>query len=175
MKQGEKDPAESIRQRLRNEVSKRGEDVQFALQRYAAERFLYRLGQSAHRDNYVLKGATLFALWGGSLYRPTRDLDFTGYGSNETEDILAAMREICTTPVVVDGLVFDAATLTAEPIRDDDRVVGGDPRALGSATSRKFGRCLGWLSILKRALPLLPGWRCPPARRQHHHWLLEVG
>ena len=47
-------------------LRERGEDVPFGLQRYAVERFLYRLGRSAHRERFVLKGATLFALWGGS-------------------------------------------------------------------------------------------------------------
>jgi hypothetical protein len=74
-----RDRAESIRQRLRNRVRERGEDVQLALQRYAAERFLYRLGVSRHRERFVLKGAMLFTLWGSALYRSTRDLDFTGY------------------------------------------------------------------------------------------------
>ncbi|MGO8867311.1 MAG: nucleotidyl transferase AbiEii/AbiGii toxin family protein [Alphaproteobacteria bacterium] len=114
-----KNVAASVRARLLDRSRVTREDFQFLLQRYAAERFLYRLGKSAHRDRYILKGAMLFALWGGSIYRPTRDLDFTGYGSNETEDVLAALREVCAFPVADDGLAFDAATLTAAPIRDD--------------------------------------------------------
>lgn len=111
--------AESIRHRLRNEAKKRGEDVQFYHQRYAMERFLYRLGKSPYRERFVLKGATLFAMWGGSKYRPTRDLDFTGYGSSETKDVLAAMRAICAEPDAVGELRFDAETLAAVPIRED--------------------------------------------------------
>ena len=38
-------------------MRERGEDAQFGLQRYAVERFLYRLGESAHRDRFILKGA----------------------------------------------------------------------------------------------------------------------
>jgi predicted nucleotidyltransferase component of viral defense system len=110
--------AASLRARLLNRSRRTGEDFQFILQRYAAERFLYRLGKSTHRDRYVLKGAMLFALWGGSAYRPTRDLDFTGYGSRETDDALTALREVCTVSVVDDGLTFDVATLAAEAIRD---------------------------------------------------------
>lgn len=68
--------AASVRERLLNRSREKGEDFGFLLQRYAAERLLYRLGRSPHRDRYVLKGAMLFPLWGGSLYRPTRDLDF---------------------------------------------------------------------------------------------------
>jgi hypothetical protein len=75
--------AASARDRLLNRGRQTGEDFQFLLQRYAAERFLYRLGQSAHRARFVLKGAMLFALWGGSVYRPTRDLDFAGYGNSD--------------------------------------------------------------------------------------------
>ena len=55
--------AESIRQRLRNELRARGQDVSLGLPRYAVERFLYRLGRSRHRERFVLKGATLFAIW----------------------------------------------------------------------------------------------------------------
>ena len=111
--------AASVRDRLLDRSRKTREDFQFLLQRYASERFLHRLGESARRDRYILKGAMLFALWGGAAYRATRDLDFAGYGSSEASGVLAAMREVCAVPVAEDGLVFDAGTLTAEPIRGD--------------------------------------------------------
>src|SRR5262245_21951962 len=115
--------AESIRQRLRNKLRKSGEDVTLGLQRYAVERFLYRLGRSRHRERFVLKGATLFAIW-GIVYRPTRDIDFTGYGSSEQDDVIQDFRDICNTPDDVDGLVFDTASITAEPIRDGSEYDG---------------------------------------------------
>lgn len=124
MSPGGRNRVESIRQRLRNVVRQRGEDVQFALQRYAVERILYRLGESAHRDRFILKGAALFALWGGAAYRPTRDIDFTGYGSPDQANVLAAFREICAVASPNDELVFDGATLTAEPIRDQSEYDG---------------------------------------------------
>ncbi|MEO6094260.1 MAG: nucleotidyl transferase AbiEii/AbiGii toxin family protein [Fibrobacteria bacterium] len=111
--------AESIRIRLNKTLRERGEDVQWALQRYAIERFLFRLGKSKHREKFVLKGATLFALWGGNLYRPTRDMDFTGYGIQTAEEAVACIQEVLETPVEEDGLQFESAALTAEPIRDD--------------------------------------------------------
>jgi predicted nucleotidyltransferase component of viral defense system len=116
--------AESIRQRLRNLMRERGEDAQFGLQRYAIERFLYRLGVSAHRDRFILKGAALFALWGGAAYRATRDVDFTGYGSSDEAEVLAAFREICEIPSPSDELILDGTTLTAEPIRDESEYPG---------------------------------------------------
>jgi hypothetical protein len=61
----------------------------------------------------------LFALWGGSVYRPTRDLDFTGYGNSDADAVIATFTEVCAVPVPDDGLAFDAATVTAEPIRDE--------------------------------------------------------
>jgi Nucleotidyl transferase AbiEii toxin, Type IV TA system len=115
--------AESIRQRLRNELRSRGEDVTLGLPRYAVERFLYRLGRSSHRERFVLKGATLFTIW-GTAYRPTRDVDFTGYGSAEPRDVIAAFREVCNTPDDVDQLVFDTEAITAEPIRDGSEYHG---------------------------------------------------
>jgi len=115
--------AESIRHRLRNELRARGEDVALGLLRYAVERFLYRLGRSSHRERFILKGATLFAIW-GTAYRPTRDIDFTGYGSSEQADVIRDIREICDTPDDVEALVFDTDSITAEPIRDGSEYDG---------------------------------------------------
>lgn len=111
--------AASIHRRLLNGARERGEDPQFILQRYAAERFLYRLGESPHREQFVLKGAMLFALWGGSVYRPTRDLDFTGYGSDAIEAVLDRIRDICSLAAPDDGMSFDVTSLRAEPIREE--------------------------------------------------------
>lgn len=115
--------AESIRQRLRNELRARGEDVALGLQRYAVERFLYRLGRSKLRERFVLKGATLFAIWGTS-YRPTRDIDFTGYGSSDPDAVIRGFREICNTADDVDQLTFDGDTITTESIRDGSEYLG---------------------------------------------------
>lgn len=114
---------ESIRQRLRNALRARGEDVTVGLQRYAVERFLYRLGRSRHRERFVLKGGALFAIW-GTAYRPTRDVDFTGYGSSDPQDVIGACREICNTADDVDQLTFDTDTIAADPIRDGSEYDG---------------------------------------------------
>ncbi len=116
--------AASVHARLLNRSRETGENFQFLLHRYVAERFLYRLGVSVYRDRYVLKGAMLYALWGGPIYRPTRDLDFTGYGSSQTEDVLAAFQSICELSVEDDGVVFDTATFKTEPIGDETEYQG---------------------------------------------------
>lgn len=114
---------ESLLQRLRNEFHSRGEDVGLGLQRYAVERFLYRLGRSRFRERFVLKGATLFAMW-GTAYRPTRDIDFTGSGSSDPRDVVNAVREICETPDDVEQIVFDTENIRVEPIRDGSKYDG---------------------------------------------------
>jgi len=76
-----KDVAASIRARLHNVARERGEDFQFVLLRYGAERLLYRLTRSAHAGQFVLKGSALFVIWLGHPHRPTRDIDLLGTGT----------------------------------------------------------------------------------------------
>lgn len=120
----DEDRSRSIRQRINNRLRKDQEDVQFGLQRYAIERFLYRLGASAHRERFVLKGGSLLALWGADVYRPTRDMDFTGFGSTDEEDIVRAFRDVCLQPGEPAELRFDAASLRAKQIRVDSEYKG---------------------------------------------------
>jgi predicted nucleotidyltransferase component of viral defense system len=88
--------------------------------RYALERLLYRLGRSAHRDEFVLKGAMLFRVWAELPYRPTRDLDLLGYGEHDPERLRRVFREICTTAVDDDGLLSLAEAITAAVKEGED-------------------------------------------------------
>jgi predicted nucleotidyltransferase component of viral defense system len=108
----------SVKARLLNLAESRGESFNELLGRYAVERLLYRLGQSQHADRFLLKGAMLFVLWDGRIPRPTRDVDFLGFGQIEVETVVAAFREIAAIPVPPDGLEFMADTVTAEEIRE---------------------------------------------------------
>ena len=58
-----KDLAASVRARLLNIAKAQGADFNQVLVRFALERILYRLSQSAHADHFLLKGALLFTLW----------------------------------------------------------------------------------------------------------------
>ena len=116
---GRRNVGASVRARLLNRSRETGEDFQSLLRRYAAERFLYRLGESRHRNGYILKGGMLLALWGDAIYRPTRDLDFTGYGDSSENEITSAVRDICTVSVADDGVMFDTSAVTVEPIHED--------------------------------------------------------
>jgi len=113
----------SVRARLLNLAKETGSDFQSTLVSYAVERLLYRLGESAYRDQLVLKGAQLFRIWMGELHRPTRDLDLLGSGSPGLEVVVAMIREVAPHPVA-DGITFDESTITASRIREDAEYEG---------------------------------------------------
>jgi predicted nucleotidyltransferase component of viral defense system len=116
--------AASVRQRLLNLARDRGEDFGLVLTRYALERVMYRLSVSGHREKFVLKGAMLFALWGGEAHRPTRDLDLLGYGAIDTRRLEQVFREVIGVEVEDDGLEFQAETVRGERIREDEEYEG---------------------------------------------------
>jgi len=120
-----RDAAASVKQRLLNLATERGEDFNFLLTRYAVERLLYRLDQSAYGGQFVLKGAMLFHLRSGPLpHRPTRDVDFLGKGSPALARLGKVFREICTVQVVDDGLTFNEHSIRAERIREEQEYEG---------------------------------------------------
>ena len=117
------DLAASVRARLLNIAKAEQTDFNSVLVRYALERFLYRLGQSAHADHFVLKGAMLFNLWYAMPHRPTRDVDLLGFGPSDLQSIALAFREIVNV-VAEDGIVFDAASVRVEEIRKNAGYAG---------------------------------------------------
>ena len=114
----------SIRARLLNRAKSEGTEFQLYLVRYACERFLYRLGASGARDQCVLKGASLLAVWMEEPYRATRDIDILALGANDEETVRGVMSTICNVPCPEDGLLFDVDTLDVSAIRDDQRYGG---------------------------------------------------
>jgi predicted nucleotidyltransferase component of viral defense system len=123
MKRAVTNIAASVRQRLLNEATRRGESFDYIASLYARERFLARLAVSPHRDRLILKGATVFALWLDD-HRPTRDLDFLGRGNFEPEAATVMIREIVRIAMENDGLEIDAASVTATLIREPDEYQG---------------------------------------------------
>ena len=109
----------SIQDRLLNQARLSGRPFNELLQYYAIERLLYRLSQSKHAGQFVLKGALLFRAWGLPTFRPTRDIDMLGFTSNEVENLVAIFREVCGQEVQEDGLLFDPDTVTGERIKQD--------------------------------------------------------
>jgi predicted nucleotidyltransferase component of viral defense system len=111
--------AASVHQRLLNLA--RNEDRRFneVLQRYALERWLYRLSVSGHADRFVLKGGLLLSAWDLPIYRPTRDIYLLARTPNDLDGVRAMISEICKEEVEPDGLVFDETTVSAERIAED--------------------------------------------------------
>lgn len=116
--------AQSVRQRLLSRSRETGDDYNLLLTRYAVERLLYRLSQSEHGHAFVLKGAMLFTVWTGTLHRPTRDLDLLGFGDPSEERLVSVFRNVCDQAIDDDGMIFDANSVTAAPIRDEHAYAG---------------------------------------------------
>ena len=114
--------AASIRQRLLNRARQEQETFDAVLNRFGRERLLYRIGISKYRDQFLLKGAMLFALWYDMPHRPTRDMDLLGFGAGELFVLERVFREI-TQQLVEDGLRF-SETVKAEEIRKEANDAG---------------------------------------------------
>ena len=119
-----KNTAASTRDRLLTLARERGEDFQLILTQYGLERLLYRLSKSGYRDRFILKGAMLFMMWGGQPHRPTRDVDFLGFGDSSEAGLQAIFRELCDIPVENDGLTLMADSVKVELIRDETEYGG---------------------------------------------------
>jgi hypothetical protein len=66
----------------------------------------------------------LYTLWDTIPHRPTRDLDLLGFCPPERDALVAIFKEVVNTPVPDDGIVFDADSVTAEDIREEDAYGG---------------------------------------------------
>ena len=116
--------AASIRSRLLSRAKAEATEFQLFLDRYACERFLYRLGESEVRDRCILKGASLLALWMEEPYRATRDVDLLVFGANDEENVRGVMTTICNVSCPKDGMALDISTLKVSAIRDGQRYGG---------------------------------------------------
>lgn len=123
MKSG-KNSAASIRQRLLNIAREQKIEFQLVLTRFALERFLYRLSQSKYSNDFVLKGAMLFQVWGGAMHRPTRDLDLLSFGEPDIAYFTEAIREICKQNLSDDGILFQVDSILLERIKEEDEYQG---------------------------------------------------
>lgn len=108
----------AVRARLLDVAKQRNQQFQLLLTRFALERLLYRLSLTRHRDRFVLKGAMLVTTWLDNPHRPTRDIDFLGFGDPSPEAMLNTFREICAV-MVEDGIEFDVAALRVDQIREE--------------------------------------------------------
>jgi len=114
----------SVKARLLSYARERKQEFERVLTRYAAERFLYRLGASPAAERCLLKGAALLAVWLVDPYRATRDVDLLASGPADDESIRVLLDRVCTVPCPEDGLRFDLSRLSLEPIRAEEGYPG---------------------------------------------------
>ena len=119
-----RDMSASVRRRLMNLARERGEEFQLVLTQFGIERLLYRIAQSPHAGQFVLKGAALFQLWTGQAHRSTRDLDLLGRGEPSIDRLRRSFQDVCSLTVVDDGLTFATDAIQAEKIKEDDEYQG---------------------------------------------------
>lgn len=113
----------SILARLLTLAKQRGDDYNLLLNRFGMERLLARVSTSPHANRFLLKGALLFAIWYDTPHRPTRDADLLGFGPDDEANLIASFREIATMDLG-DGIVFDANSVKADAIREDNTYGG---------------------------------------------------
>lgn len=110
-----KNLAKSVRARLLNIARQTDKPFEELLVLYGLERFLFRLSQSVHKDNFILKGGLLLIGMGVPQARPTRDIDFLGLISGNIEAVSRTVQEIGSIDIE-DGMVYDFSQLTNEPM-----------------------------------------------------------
>ena len=112
--------AASVHARLR-QTRRPDDDFNLILQRYVAERFLYRLGASDVSDRFVLKGASMFLVWSGDIFRGTQDIDLLGTDPTMAEAVERALRLICAVPCPDDGVSFDVTSIRIAEIPVEEK------------------------------------------------------
>ena len=111
----------SIRAKLSYLARSKNVAFQVLIFRYLHERFLFRLSQSAYRNNFFLKGGVLLYAFDNEITRPTKDVDFLGEGiNNDLEEVKLIFQEI--SKITDDDAVwFDPETISVEMIKEDDQ------------------------------------------------------
>ncbi|BAZ10688.1 hypothetical protein NIES4071_25110 [Calothrix sp. NIES-4071] len=85
---------------------------------------MYRLSQSPYKQQFILKGASLFRVWHGEPHRATKDLDLLGYGENEISYLEKVFAEICCIAFNDDGIVFEQESVKGEKIKEEQEYEG---------------------------------------------------
>ena len=154
----------SVAVRLLQRARAQAEDYEYLLLRYGAERLLYRLSRSDAADRFLLKGASLFLVWNGYSYRPTRDIDLLGYGSPDPSDLASLFKALCQEDLShEDGLVFLPDSVRAERIREEQDYQGVRIRLRALLQNARidlqidigFGDCVSQTATMAEFPPLL--------------------
>ncbi len=113
-----------------------GKPHQYLIDRFAQERFLYRLSSGSHSADFVLKGGLMLTAVTDRFYRATRDIDVRAFAANDPETIKLFVAEAIAHEVDDDGMTFDTSAMKVERIRTHGEERGlrvGMPANLGRA------------------------------------------
>jgi predicted nucleotidyltransferase component of viral defense system len=114
----------SIHTRLLNKAKELNKPFGEILQYYGMERFLFRLSKTTYVNKFILKGGLLFYCWDTPLRRPTKDIDFRGFETNDLTGITEIIRKICSVSVPEDGLSFDNSSLNLTNTQEEADYLG---------------------------------------------------
>lgn len=118
-----KNVSASIKNRILSMARQSGKPFQSLLTHYGLERFLFRMSQSPLKEKFVLKGGMLLMGMGLPMARTTRDIDFLGLGSKDTQAVGASIREIGSM-AFDDGLVYEFDHMSIEAMAKDTEYPG---------------------------------------------------
>jgi len=115
----------SVRERLKNLAKASGREVAYLFQRYAYERFYWRIGKSGYARRFILKGASLFTLWMGPMFRVTQDTDLESTLRPDLDAMKAVFGDIASVAAEVDdGVRYDVGSIEATEIKAQDEYKG---------------------------------------------------
>lgn len=114
--------ATQLKQKIRHLAAQKKMDPQLLQRAFVMEQFLFLLGQTKHKDNFIIKGGFLIRSLLGVEKRTTMDIDTTvkGFTLNR-ENLTAIFNEICSANTI-EGISFRVEKI--EEIREEDDYPG---------------------------------------------------
>jgi predicted nucleotidyltransferase component of viral defense system len=129
---------ESVYTKLKNIALTKNRPTQEILRYYAMERFLYRLSASKHKDSFFLKGGLMLMIWDPNTHRATVDIDLLAKANNSIDNISRILKEICSHPVLQDGIEFDSINLVLAESQIETEYTGLSARFSASLHTAKL-------------------------------------
>jgi hypothetical protein len=185
-----KDLPASVHRRLLDRSKEQGLAFQGLCQRFAMERFLYRLAASPHADQFILKGAPMLFVWQSEPLRQTMDIDLLGRGPSDPNLIRTVFQAICTQDVPADGMEFDEDSVEVERIAREAIYEGVRVKLRGSLGSTRvlirvdigFGdrvvpaaEFLDYPTLLDFPAPRLRAYRRETTIAEKFHAMVQLG
>ena len=115
-------PAQSVKDKLKNIAKEKDVDFNSVMRFYMYDRFVERLSKSKYKDNFILKGGFYLSNLFGIDNRSTMDIDTAIRKTKFTEENLVKMVTEIINIDVADNVKFKIKRI--DPIRDEDEYGG---------------------------------------------------